>query len=267
MNKNLFTYTEFLKHKILSGEKATVAYHNHNCFELSYYISGTGQLVVGNTVYNFKPHSVFITPPAFAHSLLSENLEVLYIGFFYDNSLGVINREIFIENTQSDDILTILKLMESMYESKNDKLTNATLFELQKLIIYTILDIQLTNEASSSKDIFANVAFSLKQNFSKDVDFEKIAMNSGYSYHRFRHLFKEKYGVSPRQFHLNEKIYNSMQMLISTSQSIESIAMCCGFKSTANYISLFKKHNKLSPTQYRNSVKKNIETYNYFDTH
>ena len=261
MIQNKTTYLEYIRHKELLNEYAIVANHNHHCFEISYFLSGEGQVIIGDTVYNFKPHSFIVLPPHVVHSVISDGFEVIYTGFFYDNSLLEINKEFFIEKKDGNDILNVLLLMEKTVSEKN-KNYELLLTELQNIFLYNLLEI-IHKDKTAESDFLEKASSFIKKNFSSDIDFSELAAKYGYSYHHFRHLFKEKYGVSLKQFHLNEKIRNSMQMLTCTAQDIKQIASFCGFNSTTNFIKNFKNHTNMTPSQYRHHIKENIETSNF----
>ncbi|MNG21073.1 Exoenzyme S synthesis regulatory protein ExsA [compost metagenome] len=72
-----------------------------------------------------------------------------------------------------------------------------------------------------------------------------------YSYDRFRHLFKQTYGVSPGEYILNKRIKHAIELLLHTHISITSIAMECGFSTDAQFCTLFKREIGESPRSYR----------------
>ncbi len=263
MQNNHFTYLEFLKHKVLF-EDANVSNHNHHCYEITYFIDGTGQTVLKDKTYDFNPNSFIVTKPHQIHKQVSDYTEVLYIGFFYDDSLGELNAGQYIDD--NNDLLSMLTIMEKTIQNKT-KNYNSVLFELQKLIIYKILNIQdETATAKIENEDFRNIYLYIKKNFYSEIDFKKLAIEYGYSYSNFRHTFKKIYGISPFNFLIRERIQQSMILLTNTSQSIKTIYILCGFVSYASYVALFKQHTNMTPSQYRISVKSNTENRSFIDS-
>ncbi|MNR34949.1 Exoenzyme S synthesis regulatory protein ExsA [compost metagenome] len=72
-----------------------------------------------------------------------------------------------------------------------------------------------------------------------------------YSYDRFRHLFKETYGVSPSEYILSRRIHHAMDLLRHTNTSITSIALECGFSTDAQFCTIFKREMGETPRAYR----------------
>lgn len=78
-----------------------------------------------------------------------------------------------------------------------------------------------------------------------------LAAETGLSEVYFRRLFKEAYGVSPKQYLIDIRIRNARQMLAETPLSITEIADACGFSSVYHFCRAFKNAIGETPTAYR----------------
>jgi len=67
----------------------------------------------------------------------------------------------------------------------------------------------------------------------------------------FRRLFKERLGVSPRQFIITLRIQKAKQLLSEGKQKIWAIAEACGFASSYHFCRTFKQHTGMTPHEYR----------------
>lgn len=72
----------------------------------------------------------------------------------------------------------------------------------------------------------------------------------------FRRLFKEQTGKTPTQFILELKLLTASKQLIESSLPINQIAYTTGFESSNYFIRCFKKNFGVTPSQYRDLVKK-----------
>lgn len=71
----------------------------------------------------------------------------------------------------------------------------------------------------------------------------------GLSKYHFIRKFKEKVGVTPYQFILNEKIKKARQGILSR-QSLSDLALDLGFSDQSHLCNTFKKHMGISPLRY-----------------
>ncbi len=67
----------------------------------------------------------------------------------------------------------------------------------------------------------------------------------------FRRLFKERLGVSPRQFIITFRIQRAKQMLSEGKQKIWAVSDACGFASAYHFCRVFKQHTGMTPNEYR----------------
>ncbi|SHH67659.1 helix-turn-helix transcriptional regulator [Clostridium grantii] len=70
----------------------------------------------------------------------------------------------------------------------------------------------------------------------------------------FQKIFKKYLGISPNKYILNKKISLAKNLLIHTDNSIENIALKCGFKNAPHFSTSFKKNVTLTPSEFRNKI-------------
>lgn len=261
MSESIITNTEFLKHKELFNSKATTSDHTHHCYELSYFVDGGGTLDINGSKHSFSKGTFTVTKPYIHHSQISEYVDVIYIGFYYNDSFGALKSGVF--NDEDGSFLGILKKMESEFaELKNNY--SLLLTEYQKLLIIFLLRKQYANPKGGNTESTLQYAASyIQENYYTNIDVEQLANSLGYSYHRFRHLFKQEFGATINQYIVNQRLTYAMQQLRGTKKTVKKIAAECGFGNQANLISNFKSVLNCTPSQYRNSPDSNMETYNY----
>ncbi|MFD2922836.1 helix-turn-helix domain-containing protein [Halobacillus naozhouensis] len=84
-----------------------------------------------------------------------------------------------------------------------------------------------------------------------ELDLEQIAKACFVSPCYLSHLFKKDVGVSVVQFINEKRVEESKYFLMHTTTSISDIAALFKFCNQSYYTSIFKKHFKLTPKQYR----------------
>ena len=261
VSESMITHTEFLKHKELFDADANVSDHTHHCYELCYFVNGEGTLDINGSKHPFSKGTFSITKPYIHHSQSGKYANVIYIGFYYNDSVGTLKSGTFQDENES--FLRILNKMESEFaELKNNY--SLLLAEYQKLLIFFLLRKQYANSKGGNTGSTLRYAVSyIQENYYTNIDIEQLANSLGYSYHRFRHLFKQEFGATINQYIVNQRLTYAMQLLRGTKKTVKEIAVECGFESQANLISNFKSVLNCTPSQYRNSTDINMETYNY----
>ncbi len=66
-----------------------------------------------------------------------------------------------------------------------------------------------------------------------------------------RHVFKEKYGISPMQYLIQKRVEAGQELLGNTDLSVREIARECGFENDFYFSRLFKQVTRISPLAYR----------------
>jgi AraC-like DNA-binding protein len=111
----------------------------------------------------------------------------------------------------------------------------------------------LLSEKSRSRQeqIINAIRYKIHQNWTDNLDMEKLASEQNVSYVWFRKAFKDIMGVSPGQYHLNLKIEKAAQMLKETNLLVSEVAYKTGFESEFYFSRIFKKKMEIKPSDYR----------------
>jgi AraC-like DNA-binding protein len=91
----------------------------------------------------------------------------------------------------------------------------------------------------------------LLEHAAEDVSIEELAESLGYSYSRFRSVFKAQTGMPPRQYQLEIRINRAKDLLRESDQSMSEIADRLGFCSVYYFSRLFKQKTGVPPSLYR----------------
>lgn len=225
--------------------------HQHECYELVYYVRGGGSTIIAGRKYLFRERTFAIVPSRHIHSEIHQaESEVLFIGFLTHevslNGLGGVYDD--------DEDGTILKLLqrikELFYLRRNNEpsMLDASLGELfpplQELI-------GKRKTPHPSEDRISYVRQYMDDHYRQKLTVEMLAGMSGYSYDRFRHLFKERYSIAPLQYILLKRLKYAKLLLANTQMHISEIAASSGFATDAQFCSIFKREIGCTPRAYR----------------
>lgn len=221
-----------------------IAPHSHFCYELSYVYSGSGVIQVNGTDYFCPENSFVLTKPNEIHSFKSSSAcRLICVGFFYDISQGFLNQSLYDFSKVIRKIITQLD-----YELKlTPKHYKCVAYEYLKLIIITLLRTQNPIDTP----VLDKAVLEILSNLSENIDSKKLASDLGYSYHRFRHLFKQYSGLSLSQYTVSLRIHHAMYLLHNTKNSIQEIARISGFNSVPKFTNAFLSITNTTPHCYR----------------
>lgn len=88
-------------------------------------------------------------------------------------------------------------------------------------------------------------------------DLEEVGLTS----RRITDIFKQEYGMTPREYTDSLRLRAAKKMLVETDKKIIEIAWDAGFSSLSSFNRFFKKKTGMTPTEYRKiSRKDNTKT-------
>ncbi|MBQ9080069.1 MAG: helix-turn-helix domain-containing protein [Clostridia bacterium] len=221
--------------------------HSHESWEMVCYISGEGKTVCGNVSYDYRADTVCLIPPNTHHKEINTTeTELVFCAFVPGDQecrAGVYNGDA--------EISQIAVMLASAMASRN--VTDGTVAGLYLAVILTKLmsseGIEGVDGGEQNRSLESAFHY-IFDYYNTDIKPRELAASVGYSYDRFRHIFKDRFGITPKQMILYKRIDAAKQMLRSDGK-IENIARDCGFGSASQFNVIFKKTQGMTPGEYR----------------
>lgn len=91
----------------------------------------------------------------------------------------------------------------------------------------------------------------INEHFAEDLSVDALAARVNLSPYHFIRTFKKMTGYTPHEYLVNTRIATARYLLKNTSLPIKDICFNTGFSSESVFCSTFKRHQKISPAQYR----------------
>lgn len=230
----------------------------HSCYEIVFYNTGSGKTLIGGNLYDFNAGDIAIIEPETVHDeLCSTGSEIYCCLFSFEGPLQLKNGLYslrHLENYQEmlNPVLQLFGQIQSelyqkqfAFEVMLDSLMGQLLVHICR--IYS----RIYSRTRSSSDGIEYVKMYIKENYTRRLNFQILADHVGYSCDRLRHIFKEKVGVPPSRYLLNVRIQRAKELLVSTDNSIESIAKATGFGSASRFVETFRLEIGQTPKAYR----------------
>ncbi|MBR3933160.1 MAG: helix-turn-helix transcriptional regulator [Clostridia bacterium] len=279
-------YGYYLFH--LTGENAgnsTAKYlHHESELAIFYFAKGTGNVKIEGTQYDINEGDIIIINP---HELYQLNVDAnkyherislhtseILLKYFPNNGSSIfknlykrkkgehnrISAKIANENNLDKDFKYLLEL------ARNPDPTNAILSicKITELLINlgrTILpqcpdEAEHIHESPFINDVIHYIRTHLRENIS--VKSISAHFNIGKSY--LSHLFKEQVGISLWDYVIIRRIY-LFNNIIKEGNSIEETCYKVGFKNYSNFFRLYKKHMKMTPTEFKKQMAANHKVH------
>lgn len=226
-----------------------VAGHSHNCYELVYFEKVDGLLSINNTQLPLKPGCIYFVYPGNIHNETHlSDYNVTFIGFECDNfpKSKLLETVYSIPEHKSIAKLLLKIIEESTAQRKNYREITSHLFAQILLLIE-----RYTSQDSQSVKIIDYAYNYIYEYFNQAIDFSELANLTGYSPDRFRHIFTDKYEISPKQLQMTIRLEKAVELLADNDISITEVAQSCGFSTSAQFSKLFREQYEITPKQFR----------------
>ncbi len=135
-------------------------------------------------------------------------------------------------------------------------------------LLILILDLLNTDDIvlnESLTDSSRSVKFFLKElenNLTENWTIELMSQSAGVGLTRFTHHFKRLTNLTPMRYLVMKRLEMSKKMLLEKRDlTIAEVAYMCGFATSQYFATVFKKHEKCSPNEYR--LKNTIDNYQF----
>ena len=263
----------------------TVNRHDH--FEMVYIKKGSAVFQIEGIDVNMPPHSIIIIKPGRAHKFVvkSDVCELIVLSFTFksqkndlENHVSLTDFVEYIEDDATGDYLflslskknDIIHVMNRILRERiktqvwGDFLSCLLVIELFVLLSRTLK--QEWEQSAKNRNLklheLLNIAKEyIDNNYDKELTLTQVAKYIYLSDSYFAHSFKDKFGISPKSYILKVRIEAAKEYLKNTDTKVADVAKIVGFSSQQRFNDIFKKHENITPLNYRQMCK--IERMNY----
>lgn len=257
--------------------------HAHDFYEINIIVSGEGFHCLNEEKIRVGAGEVFIIPPHLKHGYFQiNNLEVFHIllspQFFdiYKKSLksiegyaSLFDIEPFLRSSRSNKTLLRLSCdqfddcIRSIHELIQYTEKNVYHYHIQAALAFKLicefcnyyhLSVFHEKHASENSSYVPTIVFAMeymKSHLSEKLTIDCIARHFSISSATFIRYFTSIVKISPMEHLTQLRIKQSKKMLRSTQNSITFIAYECGFYDSSHFLRTFKKHEGITPSEYR----------------
>ena len=122
---------------------------------------------------------------------------------------------------------------------------------LSKIIVVA----QESQDTTPTSDLVDGVKKYINQHFNLELSNRQIATQFGYHPYYLSSLFRKYEGSTMHQYIASVRMQKARELLLSTNKTVYEIAEECGFSGAAYFSEFFMKHQRITPTEYRERCK------------
>ncbi len=232
--------------------------HQHNKWEIMYYLSGDGVLATEEKDIPFKSGSIIIVPPKTVHGSISKkgfvNISISgdFEGYFMFNAPVLLEDNQYNEGKHLSSLIFNNRYADTAYLSA---LCTA----------YVCFLLQNVECKSGVRMAVSGITTELTENFSdSQLDVCDILKKSGYAEDYIRSEFKKQTGLTPVQFLTKTRIEHARQLLeiYGHSITVNEVMLACGFEDLSYFSRRFKQFIGCSPYMYKKGIFKGLSYEN-----
>lgn len=122
----------------------------------------------------------------------------------------------------------------------------------KRALLEKLLNVLLTaGQPAVDEGLTANIIRYVQENFASDLYLERIAEEMGLSVKYISRVFKTKTGQNLSDYINQVRVEHVKDLLIHTDQSISEISASVGIHSRTTFLRIFRKHEGVTPSEYR----------------
>lgn len=242
--------------------------HIQYCDEITYAISGTAIVYSGDDVCKLSAGQIHFIKKGVSHKIVAENDEnfrYVCIGYTPRKNFAQLEH-IFAELDKYDHvecsdngnirILTEMLINESYVKSTDsDIMINAYMIQIITETARALRGIGITERRKfdgerSSFAIYHTLRY-IDKSFLEIKSISDISKKLSYSEYYLAHLFKDKMGVTIKQYVQEKKMEAAKAFLRDDSNSVSDISEKLGYATTHAFSQAFKRSVGMSPSEYK----------------
>lgn len=253
--------------------------HRHEFIEIIYFTKGEARHIVDGVAYDVKRGDVLFINYGSTHSYQpKESLSYINISFSPEavgsslitpeNAFALLSLSAFNEMRGSDDVgkisfigserAEIESIVNAMVAEQNEKkpYSDAVMQSYMNILIVKMLRKVTVSQDELDGSLWQELSSYIDDNIDTKLTLEALAKKCFYNPSYFSRIFKEKFGVSFKEYIGRRRIDFAAQLLLDTELTVDDISRKAGFSDRSSFYQLFAKYKHTTPSEYRKTRKK-----------
>lgn len=245
--------------------------HKQICDEVTYAISGKAIINSDDDSREMQSGDIHFIKKGVKHSIVAdenENFRYICIGINLDKNckeisdFNIIKIDKFFYVRDDGSIKSLAELLVNEFyirDNNSDMMINSYLSQIF-ISLSRLYNIKIKERRK--KDYNYNTTDHTFYDILKFIDREYINLKTvkqvsqklSYNEDYISHLFKEKMGITIKEYLIRKKISEAMELLTTTNLKMEEIAEYLNFSSAHTFYQAFKRTTKIGPMEYKKRI-------------
>ncbi len=209
---------------------------------IHFVVAGFGIFKIKDKEYKVKPGEMFVIPPYIETYYEADSVNpwsYIWIGFTSNNKLPKELSDVIV-CPEAEKIFESMKDCEN-YSNGRSVYLSARLWDLFAM---------LSKGRDNQYDYVEKALEFIHSNYMHDISIERIARELKLDRTYFSVIFKNKTGLSPKQYLLNHRMNIAATLITKKRTTISVIANSVGYSDLYTFSKMFKRHFGVSPSNY-----------------
>lgn len=253
-------------------KESEVSEHTQICDEVTYVVSGKAKVYSGDKCFEMTAGQIHYITKGTYHKIVAEansNFHYCCFGFLVNQErtdmetylAEVRDKKHFFANDDGE-MKAIFQLLMSEYYNYTEESDKMIHHYFCQIVILLSRIARGKNRNKPEQGLTSSVSQVVYRTL-KYIDrhhwnissVKQIAQELSYSEYYLSHVFKEKMGITIKEYLMQRKIFAATELLKNTSMGIEEIAEHLQFASAHTFRQAFKRYMNMNASEYRNKVK------------
>lgn len=262
--------------------------HFHNLMEIGYCRQGLGEIYLDNKIEHYETGNITIIPENYPHVTLSDGEGTNFWEYIFFDPKKVVTdlypnnpnavRDIILQMnrgaifTETKAVPALARVIEAVLDEGREKKPYST--RLQHIYIKAlVIELMRINEEipyypykTGKKNAMEQIAIAVEyveKHYMESIKVQDVSKACNMSETHFRRTFEEHINMAPADYINLVRVQKACELLKNTNDSMDGIAMKCGFSNTSTLNRNFKKYLAISPYQWKISPETGKRLMNY----
>ncbi len=212
---------------------------------LSFRERGTGTFKIGGKIFHTEPGDVLFIPADTPYEVEYSPSESIVVNM---ESCAYPSPELFTLNSKSGVALMFALLLDEWDKYPSSNRAKATIYGiLEKIGEYCSEDTE--NPVLNKCIQYIDVNFC-----DPELDIKKVCEVAFISRSNLYRLFLRRFGISPKQYIIKQRLNKAVKLLVSAELSVKEISSACGFSDDKYFSRIFKEKYGSPPSKLRRNA-------------